>query len=456
MNSGSSNGTTGTLFTQASEIARPVTHSALDFFEQPTVLINYEGSFDQEVFPHVGCRGPQLDFVVSAENKNCIDLNRLCLALEVCIYGPDGKDKIKPADVDLTFANNILHSLFSHVELFLDGKLVSSSNNNYHHLAYIETELTTDIASNMTWAQCQGYHYRANEKSNEELKMKQLDNFRKGEEFKIELYGAPHIDFLDCERLLLPGVSLHLRFYRSPSNCALESVGTWTADDIKRIDQAPFSVVIEKASLFVNKIVLSDSVRVSIEKALLKSDAVYPYIESLNKSFITQAGQNCFVKENIFGTEPIRRLTLCMVRNKFFRGSTIECTPFRYKKFNLSKVEIQRGNGVPIAGTPIRTTNCTRLFYNTICALGFATGGNGIGMADFEDDHFFLVFDLTSSREASKTLTLFPELTGGGLTLKLDFSEALTDPVELFLVGERFSQVFIDSGRNIRKNFRSK
>ena len=77
-------------------------------------------------------------------------------------------------------------------------------------------------------------------------------------------------------------------------------------------------------------------------------------------------------------------------------------------------------------------------------------------MADFEDDHFFLVFDLTSSREASKTLTLFPELTGGGLTLKLDFSEALTDPVELFLVGERFSQVFIDSGRNIRKNCRSK
>ena len=198
------------------------------------------------MFPHVGCRGPQLDFVVSAENKNCIHLKRLCLALEVCIYGPDGKDKIKPADVDLTITNNILHSLFSHVELFLDGKLVSSSNNNYHHLAYIETELTTDIASKMTWAQCQGYHYRANEKSNEELKMKQLDNFRKGEEFKIELYGAPNIDFLGCERLLLPGVSLHLRFYRSPSSCALESVGTWTADDIKLIDQAPFSVVIER------------------------------------------------------------------------------------------------------------------------------------------------------------------------------------------------------------------
>ena len=37
-------------------------------FRAMTVLINYEGSFDQEVFPHKGCRGSQLDFVVSTEN----------------------------------------------------------------------------------------------------------------------------------------------------------------------------------------------------------------------------------------------------------------------------------------------------------------------------------------------------------------------------------------------------
>ena len=139
---------------------------------------------------------------------------------------------------------------------------------------------------------------------------KELNDFRKGEQFNLELYGAPHVDFLDCERLLLPGVTQHLRFYRSPNNCALESVGTWEAVDIKRVDQTPYAVVIERASLFVNKVVLSDAVKVSIERALTKSPAVYPYIESLNKSFIIQAGQNCFVKKNIFGTEPVRRLTL--------------------------------------------------------------------------------------------------------------------------------------------------
>ena len=141
-----------------------------------------------------------------------------------------------------------------------------------------------------------------------------------------------------------------------------------------------------------------------------------------------------------------------MVRNKFFRESAIECTPFQYKKFQLSKIENQRGNGVSIAGTPIDTTKNTRLFYNTICALGFTKGGNGIQMSDFEENHYFLIFDLTSSREAGKAFSLFPELTGSGITLKLSFTEALTDPVELILAGERFSQIFIDATRNMSKN----
>ena len=35
----------------AADIANPVTHTALDFFEKPTVLVNYESGFDQ-AFAH--------------------------------------------------------------------------------------------------------------------------------------------------------------------------------------------------------------------------------------------------------------------------------------------------------------------------------------------------------------------------------------------------------------------
>ena len=73
------------LFSQSTEIANPFTHSALDFLVRPSVLDNYEVSFDQKVLPHVGRRGPQLDSFVTAENTRCFDLTRLCLSLEACL-----------------------------------------------------------------------------------------------------------------------------------------------------------------------------------------------------------------------------------------------------------------------------------------------------------------------------------------------------------------------------------
>ena len=105
--------------------------------------------------------------------------------------------------------------------------------------------------------------------------------------------------FFTCERLLLPNVTMRVKLYRAASEFSLTSL----ADDADK----NFCAVIEKASLFVRKVTVTESVKVSIERALLKSPARYPYVESLCKSFIIQTGQNSFVKESIFGTEPIRR-----------------------------------------------------------------------------------------------------------------------------------------------------
>ena len=219
-----------------------------------------------------------------------------------------------------------------------------------------------------------------------------LPALQKKKECKVQLCGALHLDFLNCEKFLLPTVTLNVRLNRSPNNTVLHLKGT--DDDAKNLEGKIFPVV-EKASLFVRKEVVTDSVKLSIERALLKSDVKYPYDESLNKHFIVQAGRNRFIKENIFETEPICRRTLCMVKNSLFRRTPLNETPFSYQKFNLQRVEFQRGNGVPLTGTPIYTTNNARLYSNTITALGFKEKSNGIKFENYEDNHFFLVFDLT-------------------------------------------------------------
>ena len=62
-----------------------------------------------------------------------------------------------------------------------------------------------------------------------------------------------------------------------------------TDDEDKPLD-GKLQAIIEKASLFVRKVVVTDGVKMSIEKILVKSSAFGPCIEKLNKSFIIQAG----------------------------------------------------------------------------------------------------------------------------------------------------------------------
>ena len=100
------------------------------------------------------------------------------------------------------------------------------------------------------------------------------------------------------------------------------------------------------------KLIVKDSVRSSIERALLNAPVLYPYIEMMNKSFIIQTGQNSFVKENLFGTESVRRLTLCMTTNEQFRGRS-NMDALHYQTFRLERLEIIRGNGVPVPGTAL-------------------------------------------------------------------------------------------------------
>ena len=85
----------------------------------------------------------------------------------------------------------------------------------------------------------------AKQRKNLEVKNKFKKKFADYGTCSLYLYGAPHVDFLDCERLLLPGVTLHLRLYRSPNLCALATLTDLDADAVKSLDKNPPVVVTE-------------------------------------------------------------------------------------------------------------------------------------------------------------------------------------------------------------------
>ena len=117
--------------------------------------------------------------------------------------------------------------------------------------------------------------------------------------------------------------------------------------------------------------------------------------------------------------------------------------------FGVEQVTLRR-NGLPKASTPISTQDHKRLFFNTLSALGLLHCGLGITLDNYQQ-HFILCFVLTSTQQAAHGF-LHPELTNCSVSLDLQFSNALTANLEVFVWGIRSSNLFITSDRKVTRN----
>ena len=187
----------------------------------------------------------------------------------------------------------------------------------------------------------------------------------------------------------------------------------------------------------MRKKTLNDDVVSAIEKTLLTSPASYPYMETITKTFLASTGLQSWKQKDVFSREPIRRLAICLNTNEAFLGSK-QLNPFHFRKFNLEQICIYR-NGLPVADSPIMTTDVKRLYFNTMSYLAYIDSGHGISLSEYPNQ-FIMVFDLTSTQQASQDF-IHPELTNCSISIELKFSAALPNNIEIFIIGEKASTI---------------
>ena len=296
---------------------------------------------------------------------------------------------------------------------------------------------TTKTQKN-TWLACQGYSFEENPAT---LATTEIDRRKELVKKSAEcaFYGKVAVDFFTCDRHLLSGVTLRIAFRRSIDDFVIMS------DDPAK----HYKVEILEANLYVRKMTLNDDVMSAIEKTLLSSPASYPYFETIKKTFLASAGLHSWKQEDIFSREPIRRLTICLNTNEAFLGNN-RLNPFHYRKFGLEQIYIYR-NGLPVADSPISTDDDKGLYFNTISDLAYIDNGHGIKLSEYPS-HFLMVFDLTSTQQVSHDF-IHPELTNSSITVELKFSAALPNNIEIFIIGEKTSTIYVDSARRVSKNY---
>ena len=230
-------------------------------------------------------------------------------------------------------------------------------------------------------------------------------------------------DFFTNDKHLVSGVALRIQFLRSHNLFCIIADGA----------NKNYKIRITEANMFVRKMVVNETVVTAVEKTLLKTHAMYKYTETITKSFLATARHTTWKYEDVFNREPIKRFALAMCNNAAFVGSE-QTNPFYYRKFNLSQITIYR-DGYAVAGTPISTTNNKRVYMQSLSALGFENSGHEIPLSEYSD-HYVLVFDLTSTQQASHNY-IHPESTNAPITIELIFSAPLADNTEVFLLGEK-------------------
>ena len=118
------------------------TTSALDLFTVPPTLTSIEQGSWVEYHPLATLTdSAPIEFIVNGASDLYLDLANTFLQIQCKIVKANGED-LTSADDDLIAPENLfLHSLFSELNISLNGTLVSSSTNTYAYRAYIETLL---------------------------------------------------------------------------------------------------------------------------------------------------------------------------------------------------------------------------------------------------------------------------------------------------------------------------
>ena len=123
-------------------LSQPAIRGEAEIFSIPATDTISDYSMYEEFQPVVNVQDStsKIEFKQSGNGHHYLDLADSFLHLEVKVAQKDGTDL--EAASDMGTVNLFMHSLFSQLDVYLNEKLVSTSNNSYPYRAYMETLLS--------------------------------------------------------------------------------------------------------------------------------------------------------------------------------------------------------------------------------------------------------------------------------------------------------------------------
>ena len=208
------------------------------------------------------------------------------------VFTETGEDEEEQEEVArVTYVNNIMHSIFSNVEVYINNQQIYISNGIYAHKSYISNNYKAAISEYKGVLHCEGYDYEQDPQdiSNplpDPFFTRRMKLLSRPDGFM--LYSKLRIDFFSTSELLYPNMKIRLRLIGARPNFYMIS------------DNPNVSLGIVDCSLYTRRIALKDEYLKKRLDMLAYIPVEYNYLETLAKTFIIPARQNQFIQKKHF------------------------------------------------------------------------------------------------------------------------------------------------------------
>lgn len=264
-----------------------------------------------------------LEFVVEGSGDYYIDLAHTMLSVRVKMVPRNAGTPIDPGAGPV---NNLLHSLFNQVDVYMNQKLVSSPNTAYAYQSYLEVLLNFGCDSKSSHLQTALWHadkagaMDSGGNDNDGLKARRA-YFNDGK--TVDMIGHLHCAMMNQDKFLINGVEMRLKLHRSRDTFCL-------------IDAANTSALhIVDASLIVRKVKISPSVLLSHARSLASTTVKYPITRVDVKAIAIHSGVHGETLDNVILGQLPKRIVLGFVDNQAFNGS-MSLNPFNFKNYGIN------------------------------------------------------------------------------------------------------------------------
>jgi len=351
--------------------------SELDLFSIPPTQTSIEEGVWDNIYPQPNFQeSAVLRFDIPGTNNHYLNLGETELHLKVSLR-KKGTDAPMQATDKVGVVNNLLHSIFKQVQVYLNDSPVENSNNTYPYRAFLENALCYNKEAKETILRSELFMKDTNNVNDYE----NFDNVsgifdreiipsttpktftrEKREKKKIGnegfvarrklficpnpndtnpivpflgLVGKLHCDIFNLNRYMLNNVDIGLILSRAPTNFFLK--GSAAKD---------FKFRIEDAFLKVRRAVISPSVMLAHAIALEKTTAKYPFKRVLVKPITIPYSSNNFSLSGIHNGMMPSRVVVGFVNTIGFEGSfesnaQDQNAPFQFLNLSISEIALK-------------------------------------------------------------------------------------------------------------------